>query len=242
MMLFATSALSLVAALLAWPLHRRWRSESATLGAESTPRRPGPTRWRTHRGSLLLALWVLAATAALYARLGTPDAMRMGDAEQPQPSPQQAQQAQIEAMVTRLAQRLQTQTQDAAGWRRLAHAYEVLHRWTDACDAYARLTLLTPGDADMLTDYAVTLAIRQGRDTLGPDSEQLIRQALKARPDHLQALALSGSIAFEHCDYQAAAAFWGKVLAAAPAGSELAASLQGQVSKARRLATQARRC
>jgi len=237
MMLFALGALTLCATLLAWPLQALWRSETLSLGAASSP------RWLDHRGSLLLALWVLVSTAALYAGLGQPEALRQPAAEAP-PPPQvkDAQPAQIDAMVARLAQRLQAQPDDAQGWRRLAHAYETLQRWREACEAYARLVRLTPADADMLSDYAVTLAMAQGRNTLGPDSAQLIRQALKARPGHLQALALSGSVAFEHCDYRAAIGFWNQVLAAAPAGSELAASLQGQIAKASQLARLARRC
>jgi len=236
MMLFALGALALCTTLLAWPLQALWRSETLNLGAASS------LRWRHHRGSLLLALWVLASTAALYAGLGQPEALRQPAAEAPPPQVKDAQQAQIDAMVARLAQRLQTQPDDAQGWRRLAHAYETLQRWGEACEAYARLVRLTPADADMLSDYAVTLAMAQGRNTLGPDSAQLIQQALKAQPGHLQALALSGSVAFEHCDYRAAIGFWNQVLAAAPAGSELAASLQGQIAKASQLARLARRC
>jgi cytochrome c-type biogenesis protein CcmH len=55
--------------------------------------------------------------------------------------------AMINAMVERLAARLEQQPDDVEGWSRLGRAYMVLHRPDKARDAYARALRLRPDDA-----------------------------------------------------------------------------------------------
>lgn len=98
---------------------------------------------------------------------------------------------------------------------------------------------LQPPDADLLTDYAVTLGMSQGRTLVGAP-EAVIQQALSLNPRHVQALALSGSASFEKRDYQGAIATWGQLLSLVPLGDEVRASIEANIRKAEALAAQGR--
>ena len=52
----------------------------------------------------------------------------------------------IEAMVERLAARLEQQPEDVEGWSRLGRSYMVLHRPDKAREAYVRALKLRPDD------------------------------------------------------------------------------------------------
>jgi cytochrome c-type biogenesis protein CcmH len=133
-------------------------------------------------------------------------------------------------MVERLARRLDSAPDDAAGWRMLARSYETLGSYEDAAEAYAHLRRLTPDDAHMLTDYAVTLGIARGQGLAG-EPEALLRHALEVDPDNVEALALIGSAAFDRGDRAGAVAAWGRVLSLVPPDSEVAASIAASIAK-----------
>lgn len=161
-------------------------------------------------------------------------AQQQGPAGQPPDASAGIGQAQIEAMVQRLAQRLQTQPQDPAGWRMLAKSYETLGRFDDAVRAYQQLLRLQEPDPDLLTDYAVTLGMSRGQ-TLAGEPEAVIDQALKLNPRHVQALALSGGAAFEQGDHARAVVQWQKLLALIPKDAPMRASIERNVAKAKGL-------
>lgn len=231
-------------ACVTWPL---WRARAADL-------RPAPGRaWAA---GLTVAL--AAFTAGVYVWVGTPQALEgpipvaqweepaANEAEAPaaseSPAPGESAaptQAQIEGMVKRLATRLQTQPDDAAGWRMLARSYETLGRFDEAVQAYQRLLALQPPDADLLTDYAVTLGMSQGRTLVGAP-EAVIKQALTLNPLHVQALALAGSASFEKRDYPRAIATWGQLLSLVPPSDAVRASIEANIRKAEALAEQDR--
>ncbi len=227
-----------------WPL---WRARAAELQ---------PATGRAWAAGLTVAL--AAFTAGVYVWVGTPQALNgpipvaqweepaASEAEAPaapeSPAPGETAaptQAQIEGMVNRLATRLQTQSDDAAGWRMLARSYETLGRFDEAVQAYQRLLALQPPDADLLTDYAVTLGMSQGRTLVGAP-EAVIQQALSLNPRHVQALALSGSASFEKRDYQRAIATWGQLLRVVPPDDEVRASIEANIRKAEALAAKDR--
>lgn len=231
-------------ACVTWPL---WRARAAE---------PQPAIRRAWAAGLTVAL--AAFTAGVYVWVGTPQALEgpipVAQWEEPAASESEAPaapeapapggttaptQAQIEGMVNRLATRLQTQPDDAAGWRMLARSYETLGRFDEAVQAYQRLMQLQPPDADLLTDYAVTLGMSQGRTLVGAP-EAVIQQALSLNPRHVQALALAGSASFERRDYQGAIATWGQLLSLVPPGDEVRASIEANVRRAESLAEEVR--
>ncbi|MBH1987187.1 MAG: hypothetical protein I8H76_07685 [Burkholderiales bacterium] len=232
--ILSLALLALAASFVAWPL-------LSAPAAQEPPRSP-PRRLTT--AVLLLAL--AAATVALYAAVGTPAALDGQVQAAPPRGPTEAQVAaaapamtpqQVEGMVSRLAQRLQNQPDDVAGWRMLIRSYETLGRFEEAAQAYQRLFALEAPGADQLTEFAVTLGMSQNQ-TLAGEPEALINQALKLEPDHIQALALSGSAAFERQDYARAIAQWRHILRLTPPDAEVRAGIEGHIAKAQALAQQ----
>ena len=190
-------------------------------------------RW----SAVLLGLALPVAAGTLYFLLGTPAGL---DPSQVKPTPEQQQahaitEVQIANMVGGLAQRLKTQPNDIEGWSMLARSYNTLGRFSEAVDAYAHLATLIPDDADMLADYADTLAMVHNKDLQG-EPEKLLARALAADPKNVKALALSGSAAFERHAYPEAVAQWKKVLALSPPDSEMARTIASGIGEAQSLA------
>jgi cytochrome c-type biogenesis protein CcmH len=112
-------------------------------------------------------------------------------------------------MVERLSEKLQANPNDGAGWLMLARSYSVLGRFPESAAAYGRAVGLMPPDAQMLADFADTIAMAQGRKLLG-EPEKLVRRSLEIDPRNLKALALSGTIYFQRQDFKAAIGEWQK--------------------------------
>lgn len=182
----------------------------------------------------VLGLGVPAIAAALYFMLGTPGAFDPAKADAADGA-HAVTQEQVEAMVSRLAARLQGKPDDAEGWHMLARSYAALGRYDDSVKAYAHLTSRVPPNGDLLADYADTLAMALGK-TLQGEPEKIVERALQADPNHLKALSLYGSAAFERRDYAGAIARWEKILALVPADSDIARSIQGSIGEARQKA------
>jgi cytochrome c-type biogenesis protein CcmH len=178
--------------------------------------------------AIAVGLLLPAAAVALYAAIGTPRAVLAPPAQAQAPA---IGPAQIEAMVSRLAERLKTEPDDADGWRMLAHSYETLRRFDAAVEAYRHLIALEPDNANELTDAAVALGMTLNQDLSG-EPERLIDRALAINPNHVQALALKGSAAYERGDYAQAIPPWKKILAMVPQDSEMARSIAASVAKA----------
>ena len=137
------------------------------------------------------------------------------------------------------AARLKTEPDDADGWRMLAHSYETLRRFDAAVDAYRHLLALEPNNPNELANAAVALGMTLNQDLSG-EPERLIDRALAINPDHVQALALKGSAAYERGDYAQAIGPWKKILATVPGDSDIARSIAASVQKAESLATKKR--
>lgn len=136
-------------------------------------------------------------------------------------------------MVARLAEKLQQNPNDGAGWLMLGRSYVTLKRFPEAAAAYGRASQLLPQSADLFADYADVLAMAQGRRLSG-EPEKLIARALEIDPRHVKALALSGSAAFERGDYEVAVREWEKILAIVPADSSVAQRIGNSIADAKR--------
>jgi cytochrome c-type biogenesis protein CcmH len=139
----------------------------------------------------------------------------------------------LAAMVEQLKDRLKSQPDDAEGWMMLAKTTSALGRYDDSANAYRQAVRLVPPDADLLADYADTLAMAQGRSLAG-EPERLIDQALKVDPKHVKSLALGGTIAFEKQDYKKAATLWKRILEVVPPDAEFAERIRTSVAEAER--------
>jgi cytochrome c-type biogenesis protein CcmH len=189
-------------------------------------------RERTLRRMVVMALAVLVplGSAALYLGTNGPTLARLA---QPSPVMSSAEPVppQVQAMVTRLEQRLAENPNDAKGWALLGRSYEVLGRVDDADRAYASAYRLTPNDAEVLAAYASFLAARHP-SAPSPEAVALFRKLLAIDPVHPAALWTLGLAAFHGQKYEEARAYWDRLLKQVPADSEVAPHIRRALEEA----------
>jgi cytochrome c-type biogenesis protein CcmH len=173
---------------------------------------------RSPRGRMAWAfalILVLPTTAvALYALLGSPDAMRVSAArERPAMT-----QVQIIAMVDKLAARMKANPEDAQGWKLLGRSYSALGRYREAADAFREASERAPADATVVADWADALGMANGGTLVGEPS-RLIERALAIEPANPKALTLASAAAVERKDFDAAITSWRKLKGEFPPGS-----------------------
>jgi cytochrome c-type biogenesis protein CcmH len=139
---------------------------------------------------------------------------------------------QFQDMTAKLAARMQQHPGDAEGWKMLGRAHRAMERFGEANDAYKKAVALSPQDADLLADYAESLALAAGRSLAG-EPTRLLDRAVKLDPQNTKVLALSGSAAFERKDYKAAIRYWETIIKQPGIGSELAQALQKGVAESK---------
>ena len=150
-------------------------------------------------------------------------------------APPERSQEQIEANVAKLAQRLESNPNDAQGWTMLARSYSSMEKYAEAAGAYAKATELNAKDADLWAEYAFATGMAEGR-TLQGKSVELVERALKVDPENLKALQLAGSAAFQAKVYKKSVDYWQRVLKKVPPGSEVAEAINERINEAKTLA------
>ncbi len=177
---------------------------------------------RPARGTLW-ALMVLLPLCAigLYTVLGQPMALVFNPSLNSGPSSAtpQISAAEIEQMVSRLADKVAQDPSNLEGLAMLVRSYKALGRMQEAERAYDRSALHLQNNAAMLSDYAdVAAANAQGAFTGKP--QQLIDQALRLDPNDLMGLWLAGTAAFDAKQYPKALAHWERLFKLLPPQSE----------------------
>jgi len=114
---------------------------------------------------------------------------------------------QINAMVEKLAKRLESQPDDAEGWLRLGHSYKVLQRYTDAVNALRKAQSLQGDKADVLLQLADAIAMSNGGSLKG-EPATIIAKALTIEPGNDMGLWLSGMVSAEAGDFPKAILQW----------------------------------
>jgi cytochrome c-type biogenesis protein CcmH len=183
-----------------------------------------------------IAVFVLAVGALGYAWRGNREALGVGPgaASATAAAPHGEADAQIDAMIAQLAERMKTRPDDAEGWSMLARSYTVRGRHAEALAAYRRVVELRPKDAQALADYADGLASSQG--SLDGEPGKLVAQALALDPRNVKALALAGTIAYNRADYAAAAAHWQRAIDAGDPSQDFMRQLRDALADAQRRA------
>lgn len=133
--------------------------------------------------------------------------------------------AQLEAMVQKLADRLKKHPADAEGWAMLARSYANMGRHNEAAAAYVKSLALRKNDAVLMADYADELAVLQGRRLAG-EPMVWVKRALALQPEQPKALLLAATDAADRKDYTQATSLWSRVLKSAPPGSTVAMQAQ----------------
>jgi cytochrome c-type biogenesis protein CcmH len=136
----------------------------------------------------------------------------------------------VRAMVDRLANRMQTTPNDASGWVRLAHAYNVLGESAKARMAIDHAVRLKPADVNVQLTLAETeKALAAPGDDTPADFIASMRRVLKLDPKNVQALYYVGLAEMKAGHSDQARELWKSVLAVASPDDPLAVSARNQL-------------
>ncbi len=182
------------------------------------------------------------ASPAVVAHAGvtSPSAAMMGATSTPSmpaSAPHGTNSDQVVSMTDRLAERLKQQPRDAEGWAMLARSYSVLGRHPEALKAYEKAVALGKDDANLLADYADSLAMQNNR-VLAGEPLKLVERALKMDPRNPKALSMAGSEAFDRQDYGRAIQYWQQLVDQGPGDSPMVRQILPGLEQARQLAGQ----
>jgi cytochrome c-type biogenesis protein CcmH len=186
---------------------------------------------RSERSAWVAALAAVAiipvGAIVLYLVFGTPDALRVTARARPSD-------AEIVAMVDKLAEKMKANPGDPRGWRLLGRSDVALGRYTEAADAFAQAVQHGADDADVYADWSEALALAHNRVVSG-EPEKLAQRALAKNPAHGKALALLATAALERRDFDASIGYWRRVAQAAAPGSEDAAQAAAAIAEVERI-------
>lgn len=184
-----------------------------------------PNHRSTRRTTLTLTIGVPIMAALLYLGLGNPAGLV------PHGQGEQFSADQVTKMLEELKAKLDKEPDNHRGWAMLARSYKVSNRLPEAVLAYEKTGPMLETSADMLVDYADTLATTSGG--FNEKVLQLIDRALKIDPAQPQALWLRGTAAFETKRFDKAIADWEALAKLLPAGSEEANIIAANLKEAR---------
>jgi cytochrome c-type biogenesis protein CcmH len=201
-------------------LERRLLEETG--GMETGPA-AAPSLMSNRSVALALVLLIPSVSGVLYWTLGDPLAMTHSEVAPMSAQSGAADERQmtegLNTLIERLKKKLEQNPNDATGWTMLARSYMAMERYADAVPTFEKALKLNPNNADMLADYADALAIHQGRKLEGKP-ETLIEKALKVDPNHVKALMLAGTVAYNRKDFALAVKDWERARANLPPGSD----------------------
>lgn len=180
----------------------------------------------------VIAVLIPLVTISMYLFLGTPVALDPSQvAQQTQAGAHDLSPQRLAQMIDSVNERLRNNPEDVEGWMMLAKTTQAVGRYPEAVQAYREIVRRVPPDAQLLADFADTLAMANGR-TLEGEPQQLIEQALKVDPQNVKALALGGTVAYQKQEFAKAAQLWRRVLAIVPPETEFSQRIQDSVSDA----------
>jgi cytochrome c-type biogenesis protein CcmH len=207
------------------------RELTQRLGAELEAPREDVAATRGERLAWLSALATIAiipaGAIALYLVFGTPDALPISAQARPND-------AQIVAMVDKLAAKMKANPGDPRGWLLLGRSEVALGRYTEAANSFAQAVQHGRDDADVYADWSEALALAHDRVVSG-EPEALAQRALAKDPAHGKALALLATAALERRDFDASLGYWRRVAQGAPTGSEDAAQAAAAIAEVERI-------
>jgi cytochrome c-type biogenesis protein CcmH len=203
------------------------------LGVElDAPAEAAPTTMSRARiiAALVAVAVVPLGAIGLYAAVGAPEALRpMAAAPREAPNDQQ-----IVAMVESLAAKMKANPGDPKGWRLLARSYAALGRYAESAQAYGEAARRGGEDADVLADWAESLALAQNQVISG-EPETLARRALALDDRHPKALALVATAAVERGDFDGSLALWRRLYAQFAPTSEDATRTLAAINEVERM-------
>lgn len=190
----------------------------------------------SRRLAVSLALVLPAATVALYAWLGNPNALMVSGGESgasvASAPPTEADMLEI---IRRIEERAQATPNDLEVWETLAGANAMMSRWPEALAAYQRSLELAPGKPSVLSGYAEALAM-SGNMLMAGRPMELVSQALQADPNDRKGLELAAIHAFQNQNYAQSVQFLDRLLRLVPAEMPYAQEILKMRNEAQQLA------
>ncbi len=188
-----------------------------------TEPRPVSPAWRAV--ALMSAVgFVVLGSVNIYALRGSPD-----KTERPSPSPvaataQEPTQnaagapaaSEVDAMIGKLAKRLEQNPNDADGWRMLGWSYFNTQRYEESAAAYGKAMAIDPTNLDYKAGHAEAL-VQAAQGMVTPRAQELFAEVLKADPEELRARFYTALAREQAGDFSTALDGWLSLLAEAPA-------------------------
>ncbi|BAE53007.1 c-type cytochrome biogenesis protein CcmI [Paramagnetospirillum magneticum] len=177
---------------------------------------------------VIITVLVPVLAVLLYLPLGAPelpDSPYAGRVAQINEMKEKA--ATIQAMVTRLAERLRQDPSDGKGWAMLGRSYRAMGMAEEAKDAYRKAVTLLPSETQARIELAIMLLEEAEGDALPDEAVLRLEEVLAITPDQPDALYFTGLSAAMKGDSARAKARWNRLLMVLPADSPA----RGQVEK-----------
>jgi cytochrome c-type biogenesis protein CcmH len=154
--------------------------------------------------AMITVLAVIAGSALLYSRLGSPSSARAASG------------ADSNRTIAALARHLESEPQDRAGWLALGGAYEEIGQFPLAIRAYERANRLASNqDPEALLGIGEAMLV-SGDATLGAQAPQYVERALQLEPQSPKALFYGAVIAYHQDQLEIARARFTALLALSP--------------------------
>ncbi len=181
-------------------------------------------RW----GIVVVVLTIPLLASWLYATLGNYPAV--SHSAEMAADPEKLKFAEINKMVSRLAEKMQNNPDDAQGWLMLGRSYTAMEEFSKAVEALANAYRLLGDKPEVMLLYADALAYVNDKNLTGKPAE-LVFKALALEPDNMNALWLGGMAKAQQGDTVEAAKLWKKLEGLLPAGSDSQKEIQDLLSK-----------
>lgn len=183
-------------------------------------------RWLAY----LLAVLVPLGALALYAGLGTYQAITPTPDMLGATQPASPKLDEINKMVDKLAKRMESHPNDAEGWTMLGKSYKYLQQYPKAADAFGKAYALLGEQPDIMLSYADALAFANGEQMAGKPAE-LVFKVLAREPDNINALWYGGMAKAQAGDAAEGVRLWRKLLALLPPNSQSQQEVQALLGK-----------
>lgn len=169
----------------------------------------------------VLVLLIPGISLLLYLGLGDIHALNKAELQQTEAKTA----ANVSDMIAKLQQRLKQKPDDIEGWVMLGRSYTYLQQHQNAADVFAQLNRLKPDDAEIMLQYANSLAMARDGSMKG-EPALLIAKVIQKAPDNGNALWLAGIAKAEEGDFAQAKHYWQKLIALLPPDSEALPQVQ----------------
>lgn len=174
----------------------------------------------------VILLFVPVFSMVTYLSLGETQALNKAQQQQLASQREEDARQTINKMVSGLAERLQTQPDDAEGWLMLGRSYKYMQQYSEAASAFSKAYHLLGDEPSVLLNYADALAMASGGKLSGKPA-QLVFKALEIAPNDVTGLWLGGMAKAESGDFSQALKYWQTLESLVPKDTPSYQELQG---------------